>query len=256
LEKLYIRERITISEEKQLKEKFGNLGMYLIDKAQEEIKDLNQKILFQKAEIRKRFSDRTNESALKTRKHLISTFNQFLNKLLTSTLSELRERVLNLKKDLIKELKTEIDEDIKNIIKKSYSKKGIEIYSNFLFNTIKNVSAMTNKLDDVILILNHKDYDHFSKNPDDLQTQFDHKIVLKKSSEDFIGGFKIIHKNEKVFYDYTIETILKKNESLIQKEFSKFFDDSDIQILKDEFEQFIKKLRSNIEEYLKKYDRI
>ena len=81
MEKLHIRERITISEEKNLKEKFGNLGIYFVEKAQEEIKDFNQNILFQKAEIRKRFSDRTNESSLKTRKHLILTFNQFLNKL-------------------------------------------------------------------------------------------------------------------------------------------------------------------------------
>lgn len=256
MEKLYIRERIKISEEKEIKEKFGNLGMYLISKAQEEIKDFNQTILFQKAEIRKRFTDRTNESSLKTRKHLILTFNQFLNKLLTSTLSELRERVLNLKKELIKELRTEIYEDIRNSIKQSYSKKDIKIYPNFLLNSIKNVSNIMDKLDEITLILNHKDYDHFSRNIDALQSQFKNKIVLKRSITDFIGGFKIIHKDEKVFYDYTIESILKKNESLIEKEFSKYFDESKIRILKNEFEQFIEKLKSSIEEYLKKYDRI
>ena len=59
---------------------FGNLSIYLISKAQEEIKDFNQTILFQQAEIRKRFSDRTNESSFRYRKHLILTCNQFLNK--------------------------------------------------------------------------------------------------------------------------------------------------------------------------------
>ena len=256
MEKLHIRERITISEEKNLKEKFGNLGIYLINKAQEEIKDFNQNILFQKAEIRKRFSDRTNESSLKIRKHLILTFNQFLNKLLTSTLSELRERVLKLKNDLIKELRTELSEEIKIIIRESYSKKGIKMYSNFLLNSIKNISHMTNKLAKIILILNHKDYDYFSKNPDILQIQFKNKIVLKKSEEDFIGGFKIIHEDENIFYDYSIESIFKKKESLIQKEFSKFVDESEIGIIKNEFEQFIEKSKLGIEGYLKKYDRI
>ena len=256
LEKLYSRERTTISEDKQLKEKFGNLGMYLINKAQEEIKDFNQTILFQKAEIRKRFSDRTNESSLKTRNHLILTFNQFLNKLLTSTLSELRQRVIKLKNDLISELRTEVFEDIKKIVRESYSKTGIKTYSNFLLNSIKNVSHMTNKLDEIILILNHKDYSHFSKNPDILEIQFKNKIVLKKSEEDFIGGFKIIHEEENIFYDYTIKSILEKKETLIQKEFTKFIDESEIGVIKNEFEQFIQKLKLGIEEYLKKYDRI
>ena len=115
---------------------------------------------------------------------------------------------------------------------------------------------MTNKLAEIILILNHKDYDYFSKNPDILQIQFKNKIVLKKSEEDFIGGFKIIHEDENIFYDYTIESILKKKETLIQKEFSKFVDESEIGIIKNEFEQFIEKSKLGIEEYLKKYDRI
>ncbi len=254
--KLYIRKRIKISEEKELKEKFGNLGLYLINKAQDEIKDFNQRILFQKAEIRKRFSDRTHESSLKIRKHLILTYNQFLNKLLTSTLSELRERVLNLKNRLINELRTELHYKIQEIMKENYSKNSIKTYSNFLLKSIKNISHGVSKLPEITLILNSKDYIYFSKNLDILDNQLKNKIVLKKSDEDFIGGFKIIQEDENIFYDYTIENILKKNESLIQKEFSKFIDDSEIGIIKKELEQFIQKLKLGIEEYLKKYDRI
>jgi hypothetical protein len=62
---------ISMSENRDLKERFGHLGMYLIEKAQEEIKNLNQQILFQKAEIKKRYRERTEDRSEKLRNQLI-----------------------------------------------------------------------------------------------------------------------------------------------------------------------------------------
>ena len=56
-----------ISEEKEIRKTIGNLGLYLIEKAQREIKRFNQQTLFQKAEIKKRFFERSNERSLKLR---------------------------------------------------------------------------------------------------------------------------------------------------------------------------------------------
>ena len=73
---------IKISEEKNLKERFGNLGLYLINKAHDEIKEINRQNLFQKAEIRKRVVERANENSIRIKEHFIETYNQYLNNVL------------------------------------------------------------------------------------------------------------------------------------------------------------------------------
>jgi len=70
---------INISEDKNLKERFGNLGLYLVNKAQEEIKEFNRQNLFQKAEIRKRYLERSNESFMRLKNHFVEGYDQYLN---------------------------------------------------------------------------------------------------------------------------------------------------------------------------------
>jgi len=62
---------LNISEEKELKKQLGNLGRYLIQKAEIEIKELNQKTLFQKAEIKKRILERVAYSFLDFKKYAL-----------------------------------------------------------------------------------------------------------------------------------------------------------------------------------------
>ena len=65
-----------MSEEQELKERFGALGLHLIDKAQEEINEIHRQTLFQKANIRKSYATKkqaTPTPAAIIRKRVSST---------------------------------------------------------------------------------------------------------------------------------------------------------------------------------------
>lgn len=232
------------------------MGLYLISKAQDEIKDITQKGLFQKAEIRKRFIERTNENSTKIKEHFIETYNQFLNKLLNSTLSELKEKVLKLKNELINELETEIYQTVEKLLKKRFSNKNIKKYSNFLFTHINNITHLIDKSPKSTIILNSRDYSYFTKNSNDFKVDFKNKVSLKKADKDFIGGFKLFQSNEKIIYNYTIENLIDKNKFLIQQEFAKFIDETEIKNIQKKFEVFVQNQKLAIEEHLKKYDQV
>jgi len=137
-------------EDKGIRERFGNLGLYLINKAQEEIRDLNQQTLFQKAEIRKKDLERSNLTNSRIKTHFIETYDQFLNDSLTSTIIEFKERILDLKNRLVNKLRTDIKNQIDLLIQDSYSTKKDDTYRNFLLNSIKNIfSNIKNKSRDL-----------------------------------------------------------------------------------------------------------
>ena len=67
-------------DEENLKKNTGKLGLYMIEDAQQEIKNIQRKILFQKAEIRKDYEERTLRSSQKIREDFKIRFNEILNK--------------------------------------------------------------------------------------------------------------------------------------------------------------------------------
>ena len=99
-----------------MKKQYGNLGFYLIEKAQKEINEFNRQTLFQKAEIKKRYLERSQDRSIKLREQFIENYDQFLNQFLSSTLLEGKEKFLNLKNRLIKTLKIRLFNHIKNNI--------------------------------------------------------------------------------------------------------------------------------------------
>jgi vacuolar-type H+-ATPase subunit E/Vma4 len=228
----------------------------LINKVQEEIKQINQQNLFQKAEIRKNYIERVNDTSKKIRNSFIEIYNESLNNSLSSTLLNIKEKILKLKNTLINELKHDFFQDIKDSIEKNFSNKKDNSYLNFLLNNLKNFSQSLTHRSNIITILNSRDYEFFNNNLKLIETQLQNKLILKRSDEEFVGGFKFIQENENILYDFTIENILNKNEGIIQQEFPKLVDESEIKKVEEDFEQFIQKKKLEIEEYLKKYDRI
>lgn len=228
----------------------------MINKVQEEIKQINQQNLFQKAEIRKNYIERVNDTSKKIRNSFIEIYNESLNNSLSSTLLNIKEKILKLKNTLINELKHDFFQDIKDSIEKNFSNKKDNSYLNFLLNNLKNFSQSLTHRSNIITILNSRDYEFFNNNLKLIETQLQNKLILKRSDEEFVGGFKFIQENENILYDFTIENILNKNEGIIQQEFPKLVDESEIKKVEEDFEQFIQKKKLEIEEYLKKYDRI
>ncbi|TFF94693.1 MAG: hypothetical protein EU544_04145, partial [Promethearchaeota archaeon] len=81
------------------------MGIYLLDKAQKEIKEINQKSLFQKAEIKKKYLDKSDENSKKIKEKFIRDYNNYLNDTLSSVLLDSKEKLLKLKDGMLKELK-------------------------------------------------------------------------------------------------------------------------------------------------------
>ena len=227
------------------------MGHYLIEKAEKEIKELSQKTLFQKAEIKKRFFERSQERSLRLKSHLIETYEQFLNQSLSSTLLRGKEKFLSVKNKLIKDLKISLFSLIKNKIEKNYS-----TYINYLLKSIEQVKNTIDKPQDIEIIFNSNDYDYFIKNFDIIVDLFKNPVEIDKDSHDFIGGFKISLIDGTIFYDYTIDNLINKASSFIQIEIAKIVNDSEIKEIETKFEKFINSQKEKITEYLKLYGQI
>ncbi len=240
-----------ISEEKELKKRFGNLGLYLIDKAHNEIKELNQKTMFQKGEIKKRFLERSNERSLRLRTHFTENYKHFLNQSLSATLLRAKEKFLNLKNNLITNLTTSLFNLIKEKREKNYS-----AYIKYLLNLINQVKKTMEKPQDIELIFNDKDYNYFIKNFDKISDLFKNPVEINKDRYDFLGGFKISLVGGVISYDYTIDNLIDKNSSFIQMEIAKILNDTEIKNIEKEYEEFIEEQKKRITEYLIKYDQI
>jgi len=234
-----------------LKDRFSNLGLYLIDKAEKEIKELNQKTLFQKAEIKKRFLERSNERSLRLRNHFNENYEQFLNQSLSTTLLKGKEKFLYLKNQLISTLKTTLINLIKTELDKKYS-----TYIEYLLNSITKIKKTIDKSQDIELILNHKDYNYFIKKFDKILDIFKNPVEINEDRYDFIGGFKISLVGGVISYDYTIDNLIDKNSSFIQMEIAKILNDTEIKNIEKEYEEFIEEQKKRITEYLIKYDQI
>jgi len=188
---------------------------------------------------------------LKIRNIFIESYNQFLNTQITTVLLRAKERILNLKNSLLKEFKITLLNSIKERIKTNYSH-----YIDFLLNYIKEISKNVDSPPEIMIFFNSDDYNHFIKNSEKIQRFFKNEVVIKEDSSGFIGGFKILRKNAIVSYDYTINHLINLQKTLIEMQFSDLISDNEYKTLENEFEKFINKKKSDVQEYLTKYDQI
>ncbi|MBD3193724.1 MAG: hypothetical protein GF317_01615 [Candidatus Lokiarchaeota archaeon] len=240
-----------MSEKINLKERFGKLGMYLIDRAKEEIKDISQQKLFQKAEIKKKYRETTNQRADVIKNQFINDYVQKLNTSLSNTLLNSKEQFLNLKNELIKRLEEDLRETIKEKISQNYSD-----YIAFFTNLIKHKAKINNPNSKISLHLNAKDFEYFNTNINQLEPHFKNPIVLENIQNQIIGGFKIEVIDDKIFYDHSVDALIIQNREIIEKEFTGILMDYKIKEIERQYEDFIKDQKNKIDDYLIKYDRI
>jgi len=223
----------------------------MIEKAQKEIKDLNQQTLFQKAEIKKRYMDKTLERSSKIRKRFAKNYTNYLNQSLSSTLLKGKETVLKLKNKLINELKTKLNSLISDKINEHYAN-----YINYLINSIKGIKLNLKKHQEIELLLNSKDYDYFLKNYSKVENLFETPVEIHEDQKDFIGGFKVILGGGLISYDYTIENLINKNSVYIQMEISKIIENIEIKSIENKLDNSIQVKKHKITEVLRTYDQI
>ena len=227
------------------------MGLYLIEKAKKEIKEFNQQSVFQKGEIKKRVFERSADRSSKLREHFKDNYDHFLNQSLSSTLLNGKAKFLDLKNQLIKELKKSLFDLIEEKIKTNYS-----MYIEFLLKKIKEIKVSIDKPQEIELIFNSQDYKYLMKNYGKIQDLFKNPVEINKDKDDFIGGFKISLVGGIITYDYTIDNLINTKSSFIQMEIAKLINDSEIKQIEQNYNLFIQNQKTKIEEYLKKYDQI
>ena len=235
-----------------MREGFGKLSLYLIEKAQEEIREINRQTLFQMSEIKKKYQERINDNTSKIESQFIETTIKSLNNSLSSILLIVKDELSNLKNKLVLELITDLKQIINETIKSGYSN-----YINFLIRNLKKISEFIDKPPEIILTLNSRDYNFFKKRFVEIQNNFKNKVVLENSEENFIGGFKIRNLNGNLSYNYIFTTLLSKSTSLIEIELSKIFSDfdSEIQEMQQHYEKFIQNQKLHVDEILQENER-
>ncbi|TFF87779.1 MAG: hypothetical protein EU549_04135 [Promethearchaeota archaeon] len=240
-----------MSEKKDLKERFGHLGIYLVERAQEDIKNLNQQILFQKAEIKKRYRERTEERSQKLRNQFINDYNQKLNDKLTESVLYSKDKVLKLKNDLINQLNERLLNKIKSNIKSNYSE-----YLDYILTNIKKIQKILGQISRPIIILNSQDYEFFKENEVDIKSSLENQIEIQKAKNEILGGFFIKSEEYDISYNYTFDELIKRNLSLIEKQFNEIISEEQVKNLQNRFEKLIDDHKQTIEEYLIEYERI
>ncbi len=235
-----------------MKTQFGELGIYLIEKAKKEIKEKNQQMLFLKAEIKKKNSDNFENKSQKLKKNYLNQFNKELNTNLSSTLLNSKERILRFKNKLINECIIDLQNELKKRIEKNYSG-----YSQYLLDSISQVYRNNkNMLKNSILYFNERDYAYLNKNSEIIE-----KITKKKGKKEIsnqitLGGFILQENDGEITFNYNLSSIIYENRDLIEIQFSELIPDSEIKDLQKEFELFVNKKKEEIKNHLIKYDKI
>ena len=225
----------------------------MIEKAQVEIKKLNQKVLFQKAEIKKKHNEDVHQSSLKIKDYFEEYDNQFFNHCLSSTFLTFNEKLLNFKHLLVEDLRIHVIKIIKEKIDSNYAN-----YEKYLLDSIEKISYFIDKHSSIIFFFNSKDFSYFKKksNLDKIQEYFKHPIEIRESNSDFIGGFKVQTK-ENLSYSNVIDDLVARNSSIFQIKLSRNTSEQKINDIKKNFEEFIENKRLGIhliEDYLNKYE--
>ncbi|MBN1215933.1 MAG: hypothetical protein JXA99_10905 [Candidatus Lokiarchaeota archaeon] len=252
MENYYFRGDIKIPGKKDLKKDFGKLGMFLIEKANTEIKKKNQQMLFEKAEIKRKNGEKLIEKSKNIKNNFLFKIFQELNEILSSTILNnkkiLLEQENNLINEFIKELKAKLEKGVKHNQSKYY---------NFILNLIKQIFSDNKKsLKNSIIHFSKNDFMHFSQNKAELDKIIDKNTKIEQAEDIILGGFKITQDKGQIIFNFDISNIIKENRSLIDIYFSKLFSDSNVKILQQEFENFINKKKKEIKNYLIKYDEI
>ena len=239
------------SDEIDLKKRIGKLGMYLIEQAKERIKELNQQILFQKAEIKKKFRKEEIKKSKELRQEFIEEYDHQLNTTMSSTLLDSKEKLLDLKNKLIEDYKNELRGKIIQRINDGYSN-----YINYILDLMKNIEKQIEASHRSVIYFNSRDFSYFSDHLDKVKDTLGNNVELNESPKIDIGGFRLEQVEEGIIFNYTIENTISKHYKMIEKQISNQITDSEIKDLQSEFESFINQKKEKKEDILIKYDRI
>ena len=238
----------------KLKKEFGNLGLYLVENAENEIKEIERKQVLLNSSLKKRRNERIEQILNKKAKQFKDQYNSQINESTVSILLDIKSQLLDLKNKLITKLKNDFKEEIALKISKNY-----DHYINYLLKIMKE------KVDDLkvhkkkmTFILNSKDYNHLNNHKGLLQSLKIDNYELRKSEKETIGGYILIIPEESFNLNYMLENQINLHtnafELLITEELS-LLEESYYDI-NEKFEKTIEDIRNKIQIYLEKLEEL
>ena len=242
-------------EQNELKEKkeFGNLGLYLVENAEDEIKEIERKQVLLNSSLKKRKNERIEQILNKKVKQFKDQYNSQINESTVSILLDVKNQLLNLKNKLIFNFKNDFKEELALKISKNYDQ-----YINYLLKIIKEEVDNLKVPNKMKLILNSNDYDYLNNHKGLLQSLQIDNYELQKSEKDSIGGYILVIPEESFILNYMLENQinLKTNafESLLTRELSPL--EESYYDINDKFEKSIEAIRNKIQNYLEKLEEL
>ena len=235
------------------KKEFGNLGLYLIENAEGEIKEIERKQVLLNSSLKKRKNERIEQILNKKEKQFKDQYNSQINESTVSILLDLKNQLLDLKNKLIFNFKNDFKEELAIKISKNYDQ-----YIKYLLRIIKE------KVDDLkvhkkmLLILNSDDYNYLNNHKGLLQSLQIDNYELQESEKESIGGYILMIPEESFILNYMLENQinLKTNafESLLTRDLSSL--DESYYDINEKFEKSIDAIRNKIQIYLEKLEEL
>ena len=235
------------------KKEFGNLGLYLVENAENEIKEIERKQVLLNSSLKKRKNERIEQILNKKEKQFKDQYNSQINESTVSILLDLKNQLLDLKNKLIFNFKNDFKEELALKISKNYDQ-----YIKYLLRIIKE------KVDDLkvhkkmLLILNSDDYNYLNNHKGLLQSLQIDNYELQESEKESIGGYILMIPEESFILNYMLENQinLKTNafESLLTRDLSSL--DESYYDINEKFEKSIDAIRNKIQIYLEKLEEL
>ena len=237
--------------EEKIKKDLGKLGLYLIENAESEIKEIERKQVLLNSNLKKRKNERIKQILNKKRKQFRDQYHSQINDSTVSILLDVKNKLLDLKNELITRFKTDFKTEISSEISKNYDE-----YSKYLVKIIKEKIETLKVNKHIILTLNSEDYSYLNDHKGLLKSQKIEDYELQPSKKPSIGGFILMIPENSFIFDYTLENQLnlKRNaiESLITQKISSL--ENNFYDIEDTFEKNIDDIRNKIKVYLEQLE--
>ncbi|TXT67595.1 MAG: putative V-type proton ATPase subunit E [Promethearchaeota archaeon] len=239
------------NENTELKTQFGKLGMYLVDQAKEKIKELNQQILFRKAEIKKKYREKEVKNSKNLRNEFIVEYDHILNANFSTTILKTKEKILKFKNQIVSSFIKDLHQELVKKIKTNYSN-----YTAYIFENIVTLNKDLKNKKNTVFYFNSRDVSPFTEERKKIEQIVEEKVAIKEDPKIDIGGFKIELSEKKIAFNYTLKNIIQDNYSIIETKFASLIADSEIKDIQNKFEQYINEQKKKKEDILVEYDRI
>lgn len=222
--------------------------MYLVAKAEKEIKVLSQQNLIQKTATRKKYNSKIVKRINELKNKFIESNIIYLNNILSLKLSKSNSFYMNLKNYLLKKLVANLKTSLMFYIEKSYDR-----YIKYLINEIVESCRIAESGKQLNIELNERDFQFF-RNSNHKKVFDDLHITLSQSKDKFIGGFRIIFTEDLISYDHTIDNLIDEKRAIIENDLSNLISEVNIRDIEDKFNFIVQAQKKKVEDFLINYD--